>query len=68
MALVPGNWNQPGTNYSAGNPDWAKLKLNPEKFRLSSLGAKLAAALYTAEAAYDTGAVTVGAFDWTSTA
>ena len=33
--LVPGDWNAPGTNYSAGNPDWAKLKMNPDKFKIS---------------------------------
>ena len=33
--LVPGDWNAPGTNYSAGNPDWAKLKMNPEKFKIT---------------------------------
>ncbi|MFB0964132.1 MAG: hypothetical protein QMC36_00200 [Patescibacteria group bacterium] len=35
VTLTGGDWNQAGTNYSAGNPDWTKLKLNPEKFRLS---------------------------------
>lgn len=34
--LTGGNWNTPGTNYSAGNPDYVKLKLNPEKFRIAS--------------------------------
>lgn len=34
--LVPGDWSAPGTNYSAGNPDWVKLKMNPEKFKISS--------------------------------
>lgn len=57
--LTGGDWNVSGTNYSAGNPDWAKLKLNPEKFRLSSLSPRLAAALGTAEAAYDPKAVSV---------
>lgn len=31
--LTGGKWDEPGTNYSAGNPDYAKLRLNPEKFR-----------------------------------
>ncbi|MFB0965342.1 MAG: type II secretion system protein [Patescibacteria group bacterium] len=31
--LTGGDWNVSGTNYSAGNPDYAKLKLNPEKFK-----------------------------------
>lgn len=35
--LTGGDWNEPDTNYSAGNPDYAKLKLNPDKFRVSSL-------------------------------
>ena len=33
--LVPGPYGAPGTNYSAGNPDWQKLKLDPESFRVS---------------------------------
>lgn len=37
VTLTGGDWNQAGTNYSAGNPDWTKLKLNPEKFRSKSL-------------------------------
>ncbi|MFB0964527.1 MAG: type II secretion system protein, partial [Patescibacteria group bacterium] len=35
--LTGGDWNVAGTNYSAGNPDYAKLKLNQEKFRVSEL-------------------------------
>ncbi|MFB0964729.1 MAG: prepilin-type N-terminal cleavage/methylation domain-containing protein [Patescibacteria group bacterium] len=35
-ALTGGDWNVPGTNYSAGNPDYAKLKLNKEKFKTAS--------------------------------
>lgn len=34
--LTGGDWNAPGTNYSAGNPDWAALKLDPSKFRIAS--------------------------------
>lgn len=63
LALTGGDWNQAGTNYSAGNPDWTKLKLNPDKFRLSSIGSRFAAAFGTAEAAYDPKLVSVGAFD-----
>lgn len=37
VVLTGGSWDSSGTNYSAGNPDWTKLKLNPEKFRLSSI-------------------------------
>lgn len=36
VVLTGGDWNQAGTNYSAGNPDFVKLKLNPEKFKISS--------------------------------
>lgn len=35
--LTGGNWNEPNTNYSAGNPDYVKLKLNKEKFRISEI-------------------------------
>ncbi len=59
VALTGGDWNQSGTNYSAGNPDWAKLKLNPEKFRLSRIPSFLQEAL----AAYDAKALSVGAVD-----
>lgn len=37
VTLVPGLWNAPGTNYSAGNPDYAALRLNPDKFRTASV-------------------------------
>ncbi|MFB0964369.1 MAG: prepilin-type N-terminal cleavage/methylation domain-containing protein [Patescibacteria group bacterium] len=33
-ALTGGDWNVSGTNYSAGNPDYAKLKLNRDKFKV----------------------------------
>ncbi|MFB0964271.1 MAG: hypothetical protein QMC36_00960 [Patescibacteria group bacterium] len=36
-ALTGGDWNVPNTNYSAGNPDYAKLKLNPEKFKVARI-------------------------------
>lgn len=36
-SLAGGDWNQPGTNYSAGNPDYSKLKINREKFKISKL-------------------------------
>lgn len=63
--LAGGDWNVSGTNYSAGNPDWVKLKLNPNKFKLSALRSGLAAAFGTAEAAYDPKFVSVGAMDVT---
>lgn len=34
-SLSGGPCGTPGTNYSAGNPDYAALKLDPEKFRIS---------------------------------
>ena len=60
-SLSGGAWNDPGTNYSAGNPDWTKLKMNPEKFKLSKLGNTLNEVL----AAFDSKSVAVGVFDWT---
>ena len=36
--LTGGDWNAAGTNYSAGNPDYVKLKMNPEKFKVSASG------------------------------
>lgn len=33
--LTGGDWNQSGTNYSAGNPDFVKLKMNGEKFKVT---------------------------------
>lgn len=59
MTLTGGDWNQAGTNYSAGNPDYAKLKLNPDKFKISSVFSK-----YLALAAYDPKTVSVGAVDY----
>ncbi|MFB0965075.1 MAG: type II secretion system protein [Patescibacteria group bacterium] len=58
-ALMGGDWNVSGTNYSAGNPDYAKLKMNPEKFKVSALDGILEKAL----AAYDSRYLTVGAMD-----
>jgi hypothetical protein len=37
VPLIGGAWNAPGTNYSAGNPDYSNLKLDPEKFKISFL-------------------------------
>lgn len=36
-SLSGGPCGTPGTNYSAGNPDYGALRLDPEKFRLSLL-------------------------------
>ncbi len=38
VALTGGDWNVSGTNYSAGKPDFVKLKMNPAKFRISGAG------------------------------
>lgn len=65
VTLTGGSHGTAGTNYSAGNPDWAKLRLNPEKFRLSSLGARFASAFGNAGAAYDPKSLSVGALDAT---
>lgn len=65
--LTGGKWDEPGTNYSAGNPDYAKLRLNPEKFRTAKLFQQVreASAAYGAEF-YDKRYLSVGAADlWT---
>lgn len=62
VALTGGNWNDANTNYSAGNPDYVKLKLNPEKFRISSVG-NVFGAFSEVGAAYDPNAVSIGATD-----
>lgn len=59
--LTGGEWNQAGTNYSAGNPDYAKLKINGEKFKISLTG------FDAAHAAYDAKYLTVGAMDYSAT-
>lgn len=56
--LTGGDWNVQGTNYSAGNPDYAKLKLNKEKFKTSGIFANVAFA------DYDPKSLTVGATDF----
>lgn len=62
--LTGGNWNEPNTNYSAGNPDYVKLKLNKDKFRVSDASK----AFWTdASAAVDANYVIVGAADATIT-
>lgn len=70
--LTGGDWGTPGTNYSAGNPDYVKLKLNPEKFKVSASGLPggtlelLARTLGFASesfAAYDAKYLAAGAFD-----
>ena len=55
--LTGGDWNAPNTNYSAGNPDYAKLRLNKDKFKISRLFTS------SAFAAYDPKNLTVGSTD-----
>ena len=71
-SLSPGPYGEPGTNYSAGNPDYAKLRLDPDRFRVSgavpgllrALAPWLSAAAEGQEAASaDFGQVLVGAAD-----
>lgn len=61
IALSGGDWNASGTNYSAGNPDYAKLKLNPDKFKIS-LG-NPSRFVIESFAAYDPKSILVGAVD-----
>ena len=68
VALTGGQWGSGGTNYSAGNPRWDRLRMNGEKFKLAfaapgGIGGSSALA-DRAQASYDTGAVSVGAFDY----
>lgn len=58
VMLAGGDWNAPGTNYSAGNPDYAKLRLNKEKFKISKFDA-----IQSVFAAADPSYVLVGAAD-----
>jgi len=64
LALTGGDVGSPpsDSNYTAGNPNYAKLKMNPEKFRISSFD-RIARAL----AAYDSKFLSVGAVDWSTT-
>lgn len=64
--LTGGDWNQAGTNYSAGNPDYAKLKLAKEKFKVSEL-LKIPFFGNPANAAADPAYLLVGASDFTTT-
>ncbi len=52
VALSGGNWNVPGTNYTAGLPDWKSLRLNPDSFRLSSAPSAVPAASAASEAGF----------------
>lgn len=70
LVLTGGDWNASGTNYSAGNPDYAKLKVNPNKFRTSAaFGASsnfFMNAFPEASAAYSSTGISVGAVDYVS--
>ena len=35
VVLTGGQWGSGGTNYSAGNPRWDRLRMNGDKFRLA---------------------------------
>lgn len=71
--LTGGDWNQAGTNYSAGNPDYAKLKINGEKFKVSALDNgnpdrrldldRIFGSYAMLSAAYDSKYLSVGAMD-----
>jgi len=58
VTLTGGDWNAQNANYSAGNPDYVKLKMNPEKFKVSTVGS-----LEKAFAAYDSKYLSIGALD-----
>ena len=62
VILTGGNWNDANTNYSAGNPNYARLKLNPDKFRISGV-MNVFDSVMNAFAAYDSNAVSIGAAD-----
>lgn len=60
VPLTGGNVGQAPTdsNYTAGKPDYAKLRLNPDKFRISGTSG-----IGSAFAAYDPQSAFVGAID-----
>lgn len=64
VALTGGAWDVSGTNYSAGNPDYAKLKLNAGKFNVALRNFPYG--LPQASAAYDAAQLSVGAMDYSS--
>ena len=69
VALSGGQFGDPGTNYSAGNPRWDRLRMNGDKFRLSfggsshGLGGFGTSVQYAS--AYSTGELAIGAVDTT---
>lgn len=70
LVLTGGDWNAVGTNYSAGNPDYAKLKLNPKKFGTSALFENsphfVTHYFQQAHAEYSSTGISVGAVDYVS--
>lgn len=66
--LVGGNWDQPGTNYSVGNPDFSRLRLDPAKFRISAPGGTFGLFSLAYAAGTDTSRPVVGAADVLETA
>ncbi|MFB0964193.1 MAG: hypothetical protein QMC36_00535 [Patescibacteria group bacterium] len=70
VALTGGDWSASETNYSAGNPDYAKLRLNAEKFKISAAGFPVYAGFRFPEASalygpgnYDRSYLSVGAME-----
>ena len=62
VVLTGGQWGSGGTNYSAGNPRWDRLRMNGEKFKMAFAVPGVAGFGGFADgagAAYDTGAVSV---------
>ena len=69
VVLTGGQFGSGGTNYSAGNPFWDRLRMNGEKFRLASAFGISGYGSFPdlanrADAAYVTGSVVVGALDY----
>lgn len=54
------------SNFTSGNPDYKKLKLNPDKFRISDAGRFVP--FMAANAATDSSAMLAGGIDASSTA
>lgn len=66
VTLSGGNWDDANTNYTAGNPDYVKLKLNKDKFKVAQLGIPFwPTALAAATGAVNTSYPVVGAADST---
>ena len=65
LVLTGGDVETPGTNYTAGNPRWDRLKMNGEKFRIASAGGWAESPWQKAGAAYSAGSMAVGAVDVT---